>query len=76
MPTKKFAGVKVTTLVFLLFIYMIPIDCKITNFSLCLFPFKKITIIISWHTPSYLISGKPDTLMLCIHSFSAHYAAL
>ena len=40
---------------------MIPNDCKITNFSLYLFPFKKITIIISWRAPSYLISGKPDS---------------
>ena len=37
MPTRISAGVQVTTLVFLLFIYMIPIDCKITKFSLYLF---------------------------------------
>ena len=51
------------TLVFLLFIYMIPIGCKITNFSLYLFVsfFLKITIINFWHAPSYLISGKPDS---------------
>ena len=49
-----------TTLVFFLFIYMIPIDCKITNFSLYLFvSFLKITIIISWCAPRNLISGKP-----------------
>ena len=30
MSTRISAGVSVTTLVFLLFIYMIPIDCKIT----------------------------------------------
>ena len=49
-----------TTIVFLLFIYMIPIDCKITNFSLYSFvSFLKITIIVSWHAPSNLFSGKP-----------------
>ena len=57
-----------TTLVFLLFIYMISIDCKITNFSLYLFvSFLKITRIISWRAPSYLISGKP-TSQYALHS--------
>ena len=46
MSTRTSAGVQGTTLVSLLFIYMIPIDCKITKFSLYLFPFKKFTIII------------------------------
>ena len=32
----EYLQAQVTTLVFLLFIYMIPIDCKITNFSLYL----------------------------------------
>jgi len=60
MTTRISSGVYVTTLVFLLLIYMIPIDCKLLIFPyICLFPFLKITIIISWHAPSYLISGKP-----------------
>ena len=48
-----------TTLVSLLFITMIPIDCKITNFSLYLFVcfFKEVTIIISW-CAHLLIGGK------------------
>ena len=47
----EYVQVLVITLVSLLFITMIPIDCKITNFSLYLFVcfFREITIIISWH---------------------------
>ena len=37
MSNRISAGVQVTTLVFFIFIYMIPIDCEITNFSLYLF---------------------------------------
>jgi len=40
MSTRISAGVLVTTLVFLIFIDMIPIDCKITNFSLYLLLYK------------------------------------
>jgi len=53
----------VTTLVFLLFIYMIPIDCKITNFSLYLF----VSFLKDFHNYflacaySHLISGKPNS---------------
>ena len=43
------------TLVSLIFITIIPIDCKMTNFSLHLFVYflKKITLIISWRPPNY-----------------------
>ena len=39
---------------------MIPIDCKITNFSLYLFAclLNRYNIIISWHAPNKLFSGK------------------
>jgi len=47
MPTSK-----VITLVFLIFIYMIPPDCKITIFPYtCLFSILKITKIISLRAP-------------------------
>jgi len=41
-----------------------------------LFPFKMITIIISWHMPSYTLVENLLASVLCIHSFSAHYVAL
>jgi len=46
---------QVITLVSLLFISMIPIACKIANFSLHLFVsfLKEIKIITSWRVPSY-----------------------
>jgi len=45
---------------FLTFIYMIPNDCKITNFSLYLFvSFLKDYQNYFLAQPSYLISGKP-----------------
>ena len=56
---------------------MIPIDCKITNFSLYLFVcFFEITIIISWRAPNKLLVENLLASMLRIHSFSAHYTAL
>ena len=62
MPTRISTGVWVTTLVFLLFIYVIPIDCKIANFSLYLFAsFLKDYHNYSWRAPSYLISGKRNS---------------
>jgi len=45
MSTGISAGV-MTDLVSLLFVAMIPIDCKITIFSLCLFVYFFVTIII------------------------------
>ena len=51
-----------------LFINMIPIDYKITNFSLHLFVcFFEITIIISWHTPNKLLMENPFAGTLRIH---------
>ena len=48
-------------LVSLLFITIIPIACKITNFSLYLFVsfLKEITIITSWHAPNYKLVENP-----------------
>jgi len=42
---------------------MIPIDCKITNFSLYLFVsfLKDYHNYISWRALNYLISGKPNS---------------
>jgi len=58
------------TLVSLLFITMIHINCKITNFSLQLFVcFFEITIIISWCTPNKLLVENPLASTLRIHSF-------
>ena len=44
----EYMQVKATTLVSLLFIYMIPIACKITNFSLYLFVyfFENILLVV------------------------------
>ena len=62
---------------FLLFITMIPIDCKIINFSLHLFVcFFEITIIIFWRTPNKVFVENPLASTLRIHSLSAHYAVL
>jgi len=68
----------VITLVSLLFITMIPIDCKITNFLYaCLFAFFwEITIIISWHAPNKLLVENLLARTFRIHSFSAYYAVL
>ena len=56
---------------------MIPIDCKITNFSLHLFVcFFEITIIISWHAPNKLLEENLLASTFRIHKFSAHYAVL
>jgi len=41
----------------------------------CLF-FLKITIIISWRMPNYILVENPLASTLHIHSFSAHYAVL
>ena len=67
------------TLVSLLFIPMISIDCKITNFSLYLFVcffLREITIIISWGTHNKLLVENLLASTLHIHSFSVHYSVL
>ena len=57
---------------FLFFITMIPIDCKIINFSLYLFVrFFERSPVISWHAPNKLLVENPLASTLCIHSFSA-----
>ena len=57
---------------------MIPIDCKITNFSLYLFVsfFWEVTIIISYLAPNKLLVENLLASTLRIQSFSAHYAVL
>ena len=74
MPTRISAGVGDHPC-FLTFITMIPIDCKITNFSLYLFAgfFREI---ISWHASNKLLVENPLASTLGILSFLAHDAEL
>ena len=67
MPT-RISTVVEDHLFSLLFITMIPIACKITNFSLQLF-------VSSWRTPNYQLVENLLASMLHIHLFSAHNAA-
>ena len=74
MPTRISAGAGEITLVSLLFIIMIPIDCKFTNFPytfLFAFFFLRDHHIISWHAPNKLLVGNPLASMFYIHLFSA-----
>ena len=61
MPTRISAGVQVITLISLLFIYLTPIDSKITNFSLSL-------LVCFFSTSSYHFKRKNDyqLIFLCI----------
>ena len=56
----------------------VPIDCKITNFSLYLFVcfLREITIINSWRTSNKLLVENLLVSTLCINSLSARYAVL
>jgi len=64
----------VTTLVSLIFITMIPIDCKITIFSLYLFASFLINYFLA--SAQILICVNSLASTLCVHPFSAHYTAL
>jgi len=48
---------------------MIPIDCKITYFSLYfLVPFLKVAIAISWCVPNYLFVENPLTSVPALYT--------
>ena len=64
------------TLDSLLFITMIPIDCKITNFSLHLFVCFFLRDHHNWWAPNKLLAENPLASTLHIQSFSAHYTVL
>jgi len=66
------------TLVSLLFMTMIPIDRKISNFpyTFLLAFILKITIIISGRAPNKLFVENPLASTLRVHSFSAYLCSV